>query len=96
MNEASPSPDGRQIWVFNSDQAASVFPCGVWSSRERAEQWIAQVGASGTLSAYILDESAYDSNVRLGQLRLDLGKQDRYAVEYERTFTTAIDHSHFP
>jgi hypothetical protein len=85
----------RMMWVFNHAQGGAGFSCGVCSSRERAERWIADVGAAGTLSAYIVDESAYDSAVRLGRLRLDLGKRPRDTPEFKRSFTTAVDHFHY-
>jgi hypothetical protein len=64
----------------------------VWSSREGAEAWIKRVGAVGMLSAYVLDESAYDSNVRLGMLKLT--KPERSTVEFQRRFTSAVEHEH--
>jgi hypothetical protein len=65
----------------------------VWSSRANAEHWIARLGASGTLSAYVLNESAYDSNVTAGRLKAD--GPERRTPEFIREFTTPIDHSHY-
>jgi hypothetical protein len=80
------------VWVFQSSDATSGHPSGVWSSRERAEAWIKRVGAAGMLSAYVLDESAYDSNVRLGMLKLT--NPERSTVEFQRRFTSAVEHEH--
>ena len=79
--------------MFHSLDAKSVFPTGIWASRENAEAWIRKMNAAGTLSAYVLDESAYDSNVRLGHLKLT--KPEREAIEFQRKFTTAVDHYHY-
>lgn len=81
--------------MFTDTRMAKAFPTGVWPTRESAEAWIRRVQAEGVLSAYVLGESAYESNVRLGMLKLDLGKQDRKAPEFERVFTTAVEHFHY-
>jgi hypothetical protein len=81
------------VWVFNSSEAASAFPSGVWRTKETAEEWIHEVRASGTLSAYVLDESAWESNVRMGHLKLS--KPERATIAFMRRFTTAIDHAHY-
>lgn len=83
----------RVVWVFYSSDARAVHPCGVWSTRECADAWIRRVDARGILSAYILDESAYDSNVRLGLLRLT--KPERETLEFQRRYNTAVDHDHY-
>jgi hypothetical protein len=84
---------GTNLWVFTPN--GRCFPAGIWTSREAADKWISEVGADGVLSVYILNESAYESNVRFEHLRLDLGKLDRRSAEYKRTFTTAVDHFHY-
>jgi hypothetical protein len=81
------------VRVFHAADAIGKFPSGAWSTRENAERWIRAHHAHGTLSAYILDESAYDSSVRLGLLKLS--GPDRSTAEYKRKFTTAVDHVHF-
>jgi hypothetical protein len=83
----------RLVWVFTPASAASKFPTGVWTSREAAEAWIRSVDARGVLSAYTLDESAWDGNVRLGLLKLS--KPERSEAKFKRTFTTAVDHFHY-
>lgn len=83
----------RLVWMFSSTESPSVFPTGIWTSKEKAEVWIASVSASGVLSGYLLDKSAWDSNVRLGLLKLS--KPERDTSEFKRKFTTAIDHFHY-
>lgn len=80
------------VWVFQ--RSRGNFPSGVWSSKEKAENWIHQTQAEGTLSGYVLDESAYDSCVRLGHLNTD--NPNRLTREFQRDFTTAVDHAHYP
>jgi hypothetical protein len=95
MKEVSVTPrnEKQRIWVFTP--YGRYFPAGIWTTRDAAEKWISEVSADGMLSVYILDESAYESNVRFGHLRLDLGKLDRRSAECKRTFTTAVDHFHY-
>lgn len=79
------------VWTFHAE--ASRFPSGVWTSKSQAEQWIAEVSASGLLSAYALNESAWDANVRLGALKAE--SPARHTAEFKRKFTTPIDHFHY-
>lgn len=81
------------MWVFNPVDSPSRFPAGIWTSRAAAEEWIRSVGARGVLSAYTLDESAWDANVRLGLLRLS--EPERSEAAFKRKFTTAVDHYHY-
>lgn len=85
--------DTDLAWAFTSSEGRAVYPCGIWMDRSKAEQWIESVGASGTLSAYLVDESAYDSNVRLARLRVE--QPERRSPEFKRRYTTAIDHAHY-
>ena len=48
----------RRVWIFNG--VDGQFPGGVFSSRERAEEWIRARCLSGTLTAYPLDEGCFD------------------------------------
>lgn len=52
------------VWVFTG--AGASFPGGVFSSRNKAEDWIGRNRLSGTLTEYPLDEGAYDWAVRVG------------------------------
>jgi len=46
------------VWVFNGTTAR--FASAVFTTKEKAERWIAEHGLSGTLTAYPLDISVYD------------------------------------
>lgn len=85
--------DERIVWVFNPVDSPSRFPAGIWTSRAAAEEWIRSVDARGVLSAYTLDESAWDANVRLGLLKLS--EPERSEAAFKRKFTTAVDHYHY-
>jgi hypothetical protein len=46
-----------EIWVFNG---GGQFPAAVFSSREKAEVWIAERVLSGVLTKYPVDVPVYD------------------------------------
>ena len=48
----------RTVWVFNGPR--SMFPSGVFSSREVAEEWIRTNALTGTLTQYPVDRGMYD------------------------------------
>jgi hypothetical protein len=52
----------RHVWVFSGE--GGHFPGGVFSSRERAEEWIRSRKLSGVLTAYPLDEGCFDWALR--------------------------------
>ena len=52
------------VWVFTGPNAP--FPAGVFSSREKAEDWIEGARLSGLLTAYPLDAGAYNWAVEHG------------------------------
>ncbi|MDC1142096.1 hypothetical protein OAU50_03320 [Planctomycetota bacterium] len=55
------------VWVFNG--ANMNFPSGVFSTRERAEEWIQDKRLTGTLTRYPVDVSAYDHSIANGTFR---------------------------
>ncbi len=46
---------GCLLWVFVSASQGFRFPGGVFSTRERAEEWIREHRLSGTLTLYPVD-----------------------------------------
>lgn len=52
------------VWIFVGSGAR--FPGGAFSSRERAEEWIAARRLTGVLTAYPLDEGCFDWAHRVG------------------------------
>jgi len=53
------------IWLFRSIEKPNRWPVGVWSTKQAAENWAATSGASGELGAFVLDECAMQTFVRL-------------------------------
>ncbi len=51
------------VWVFNG---GGQFPSGVFSSKEKAEEWIGTHALTGVLTFYPLDEGMYEWAVRHG------------------------------
>jgi hypothetical protein len=82
----------KQIWVFNG--AGGRFPSGVFSSRESAASWIRQRGLTGVLTAYPLNEGAYEWAVAN---RFFTPKSDEHtSSEFIQRFTSASqEHFHF-
>jgi hypothetical protein len=52
------------VWVFNGEGAQ--FPGGVFTTKAAAAHWIRERRLTGVLTAYPVDESAYDRAVRTG------------------------------
>ncbi len=52
------------VWVFNG--ARANFPGAVFSSREKAEAWIAAHALEGTLTRYPLDQGVYEWAIAQG------------------------------
>ncbi len=48
----------EKVYVFHGNNA--TFCAAVFSSKELAEEWIAKQAVSGLLTAYPLNQSAYD------------------------------------
>ena len=46
------------VWVFSG--VGGTLPAAVFSSREKAERWIAQHRLDGTLTLYPVDEPIYE------------------------------------
>lgn len=46
------------VWLFNG--ANSKFSSGVFSSKEKAEDWIKKYRLSGVLTLYPIDQGVYD------------------------------------
>lgn len=89
----APGRDSTQyVWVFNG--AKSSFPSGVFNSREKAEQWIAEYKLEGTLTLYPLDSSVYDFAIANGWFRPKSPHQS--LPEFIQRFTSASqEHFHY-
>ena len=81
----------RAVWIFNG---GSAFPSGVFTSRERAEEWIRRNRLAGTLTAYPLDMGAYDWAVSEGYFIPK--RDDQKTSEFIARFSSAYqEHYHY-
>ena len=55
------------VWVFKGGQTG--YTSGVFSTKEKAEEWITAHQLSGTLAAYPLDVGVYDWAVQNGYFK---------------------------
>ena len=55
---------GNHVWVFTTQKGPT--PGGVFTSREGAEVWIRERRLTGILTAYPVDEGAFDWALRVG------------------------------
>jgi hypothetical protein len=55
-----------EVWVFNG---INHFPSGIFSSREKAEQWIAKHQLSGCLTKYPMDIGIYEWAIANGAFK---------------------------
>ena len=80
------------VWVFNGDGA--TFPAGVFSTREKADAWIARHKLSGTLTWYPIDEAVYDWAITRGHFKLK--RPDQSGAEFIQRFSSASqEHYHY-
>ncbi len=80
------------VWVFNGANAA--FPSGVFSTKERAEEWIRTHRLEGTLTAYPVDIPVYDWALSHGLFKPR--RDDQSSSAFMQRFTTASqEHYHY-
>ena len=85
-------PD-RPVWIFVSTGAQ--FPGGVFTSRARAEAWISERRLDGVLTAYPLDEGAFDWALRAGAVT-GRARERGNEPEFVGGFTSAVqEHYHY-
>lgn len=82
----------QRIWVFNGER--SVLPSGVFSSRGLAESWIAEHKLSGILTAYPLDQGAYQWAIQQGVFTPTEDYQQE-AKFIGRFTSAALEHYHY-
>jgi hypothetical protein len=83
----------RLVWVFNPAGAKSPFPTAVFTSKQLAESWINRHNASGTITAYPLDECHYDWAIRNGHFQPK--RDDQRTSEFITRFSTGTMHHHY-
>jgi hypothetical protein len=86
------------IYVFNGStdppRPGLTYPGGVFSTREKAEEWIAKHRLSGILTAYPLDEGVYDWSVAKGVFEPKRDEQ-RTPAFIGRFSSAATGHWHY-
>ncbi len=79
------------VWVFSG---GGLLPMAIFSSRERAEFWIATRRVSGTLMRFPLDLSVYDWAILHGAF--EPRREQHFTLEYQQHFTTgALERYHY-
>jgi hypothetical protein len=82
----------HNVWVFHGNGA--TFSSAVFRDEQDARSWIADNGASGTLTGYMLDQSAYDWAVSKGYFLPK--REDQREIRFIERFTSAHQaHWHF-
>lgn len=82
----------NSVWVFNGSR--NNFPSAVFSSREKAEFWIAEHRLSGCLTKYPLDASVYDWVIEQGYWTPSRPYQ--YEAKFVQSFSSAyLEHDHY-
>jgi hypothetical protein len=82
----------NQVWIFTGPRA--LFPAGVFTRRERAEEWICLHKLSGTLTAYPLDVGTFDWALAAGYLTPK--RDDQRSPEFIERFSSASqEHYHY-
>ncbi len=90
------APEGW-VYVFNGStnppRPSLGLPGGVFSSRERAEACIAEHGLHGTLTAYPVDQGAYEWAVANGRFKPE--RDDQRTPEFIGRFAGGVWHWHY-
>jgi len=81
-----------RVWVFVGE--GGRLPSGVFSSREHAEVWILQHRLSGMLTAYPIDQGAYDWAVESGVFKPNT--EEKRTPKFIGQFSSAsLEHYHY-
>lgn len=80
------------VWVFNG--AEGRFSSGVFTSLDKAEEWIRKHKLAGILTEYPLDEGVYDWAIQNNFF--EIKKDDQKGPAFIQGFTSANqDHFHY-
>ena len=79
------------VWVFNGDREV---PSAVFSTREKAEAWIAERRLSGMLTRYPLDMPVYDWAIASGAFKPKQPYQSepRFIAQFS---SASLEHYHY-
>ncbi len=86
------TPDEPGVWVFNGEGGS--FPAAVFTTRERAEEWIAKHEVSGTLTWYPLDVAVYEWVIARGywQPKKDYQTEPKFIQRFSSAYA---EHEHY-
>ena len=80
------------MWVVQGSRAS--FPSAIFSSKEKAVQWIEKYKISGMLSKYPIDISIYDWTIMKGFFKPK--RDDQKTPDFIQSFSTVyIEDSHY-
>ncbi|QKJ33250.1 hypothetical protein HQ865_22915 [Mucilaginibacter mali] len=80
----------NNVWVFHG--AGAQFASGVFTTVEKAEEWISKHKLTGLLTNYILDTSAYDWAI--AHEYFEVKKENQSTPEFIQRFANA-NNQHF-
>ena len=80
------------VWVFSG--AGGAFPAAAFSSRAKAEEWIARHQLDGTLTLYPIDEPVYEWALTRGYFKPK--REDQSGARFIQRFSSASqEHYHY-
>ncbi len=80
------------VWVFNGNRG--TFPAAIFSTKEKAEAWIALHRLSGTLTKYPIDQAIYDWAIARGVFKSEHPYQSEPAF-IQRFSSASQEHDHY-
>lgn len=92
MSESMNNTSDNYIWLFHG--AGGRFASGVFSSKERAFEWIGRHALTGTLTCYPINRGVYDWAIK--QEYFTPKKEHEHSSDFIQNFTSAsMKHYHF-
>ena len=80
------------VWVFNG--AGGNFPSAVFTTRERAEEWIVKHRLTGCITKYPLDIGIYEWAIEAGTFKAK--RPDQSEPQFIGRFSSAyLEHYHY-
>jgi hypothetical protein len=84
--------EAKEIWVFNGENAK--FPSAIFSSKNKAIEWIGRLALTGVLTKYPIDIPVYDWAIESGNFTIKT--QRDVQPEFIGKFSSAAqEHMHF-
>jgi hypothetical protein len=92
MENSTSKGDGNWVWVFCGDDSTAVS--GAFTSREKAEAWIAEHHLDGTLTRLPLDCGIYEWTIENGFFNpaQDYQRSSKFVSRFSSAY---LEHYHF-